>query len=315
VFYARTDGPVTVYRDYDVCSLTARDDWASVLHIASEFGFDSIRRLAIRNLFPLASPVDKIVFGHRYGISEWLLDAYVAVCTRLESITDEEGEALGIKDVVRISAIRENIVRGVAVTPSRLRLTLWRSCCPRVVDDIVETVRKDEENRKESPINEAKLHIEEKRATIDRLGKEIKQAQAALLESKSELEHLKAEERQRKRAEEEAQREQWRAEQALAALNVAEKLAREEEQLITAAREAGNVLQAARLELKRAERLDAEARRAAEEREAKPAEIQGLKEQSSDDDWFGWPPKAKAAKTGRPVSPPAPVDTTAEHSQ
>jgi hypothetical protein len=302
VFYVRTDGPVTVHRDYDVCSLTARDDWASVLHIASEFGFDSIRRLAVRNLFPLASPVDKIVFGHRYGISEWLLDAYVAVCTRSEPITREEGDALGVKDIIQIGGIREAIARGIA--PSQLRLVIWRSCCPlSEADNAVKNAQKLEEERTKSPMHAANLDVEQKQALLDRLRSEAERVQAALLESKSRAEKLEAEDTQRKKAEAEANLAKKKAEQEEVAMEEAKRLAVEEERLISSAKKAGDAVEAARLELERAVREDEEARRAAHELEAakNAASRSVFGSQTSDHqsvDWFdSRPSRASRSQT------------------
>ncbi|KZP17916.1 hypothetical protein FIBSPDRAFT_659092, partial [Athelia psychrophila] len=80
--------------------------WTSVLHLAAKWGFESIQLLAIDNLATTAIPVDKIVLGRRYGISDWLRGAYEAVCTRVDPLTVEEGMKLGVEDIVRISAAR-----------------------------------------------------------------------------------------------------------------------------------------------------------------------------------------------------------------
>ncbi|KZP06380.1 hypothetical protein FIBSPDRAFT_1053561 [Athelia psychrophila] len=81
--------------------------WTSILHLAAKWGFESIRLLAIDNLTTTAIPVDKIVLGRRYGISDWLPGAYEAVCTRADPLTVEEGMKLGVEDIIRISAARQ----------------------------------------------------------------------------------------------------------------------------------------------------------------------------------------------------------------
>ncbi|KZP19789.1 hypothetical protein FIBSPDRAFT_862273 [Athelia psychrophila] len=81
--------------------------WTSVLHLAAKWGFESIRLLAIDNLAATAIPVDKIVLGRRYGISDWLPGAYETVCTRVDSLTVEEGMKLGVEDIIRIAAARQ----------------------------------------------------------------------------------------------------------------------------------------------------------------------------------------------------------------
>ncbi|KZP24013.1 hypothetical protein FIBSPDRAFT_951603 [Athelia psychrophila] len=81
--------------------------WTSILHLAAKWGFESIQLLAIDNLAATAIPVDKIVLGRRYGISDWLPGAYEAVCTHSDPLTVEEGMKLGVEDVIRISAARQ----------------------------------------------------------------------------------------------------------------------------------------------------------------------------------------------------------------
>ncbi|KZP28654.1 hypothetical protein FIBSPDRAFT_947479 [Athelia psychrophila] len=81
--------------------------WTSILHLAAKWVFESIQLLAIDNLTATAIPVDKIVLGRRYGISDWLPGSYEAVCTRADPLTVEEGMKLGVEDIIRISAARQ----------------------------------------------------------------------------------------------------------------------------------------------------------------------------------------------------------------
>ncbi|KDQ53599.1 hypothetical protein JAAARDRAFT_91085, partial [Jaapia argillacea MUCL 33604] len=95
--------------DFSKCTATTADEWTSVLALATKWSFTTIRSLAIRELFPLASPVDKIVVGHQYDIPEWLQDAYIAVCERPEALTKKEGERLGLDEVIKISQLRQDV--------------------------------------------------------------------------------------------------------------------------------------------------------------------------------------------------------------
>lgn len=81
--------------------------WTSILHLAVKLSFENIKLLAIDNLTAHAIPIDKIVHGKRYGITEWLHSAYEVICTRADPLTVEEGMKLGIEDTVRISAARQ----------------------------------------------------------------------------------------------------------------------------------------------------------------------------------------------------------------
>ncbi|ETW81135.1 hypothetical protein HETIRDRAFT_102171 [Heterobasidion irregulare TC 32-1] len=63
--------------------------WVSVLHIATEWGFKTIRELAIQSLAPIISPVDQVA--------------------REESLTFEEGRRLGLENVIAIDCARQEI--------------------------------------------------------------------------------------------------------------------------------------------------------------------------------------------------------------
>ena len=71
------------------------------------WGFASIRALAIKYLCVIAGPVDKVVLGRDFDVPQWLPEAYLAICDRPEPLTLDEGDRLGVKDVIRISQARE----------------------------------------------------------------------------------------------------------------------------------------------------------------------------------------------------------------
>jgi hypothetical protein len=93
--------------EFGTYALTTLDQWVSVLHLASKWGFESIRSLALRELLPLASPVDKIVLGRKYGFDGWLTPAFVAVCARAEPLSLAEADKMSNADVTRIFQARE----------------------------------------------------------------------------------------------------------------------------------------------------------------------------------------------------------------
>lgn len=82
-------------------------DWAAVLHLATQWSFSAIRKLAILRLWQCSSDVDKVVYGHRYCVEAWLLPGYVALCERDEALTLEEGQRLEMVDVIAIMRARE----------------------------------------------------------------------------------------------------------------------------------------------------------------------------------------------------------------
>ncbi|KAJ7672068.1 hypothetical protein B0H17DRAFT_947775 [Mycena rosella] len=95
-------------------SFTTRDigsaeEWTSVLSLATRWEFTSLRELAMRHLFAMASAVERIALGQRYDIPSWLVPAYTEVCERKDPLTLAEGRLLGIADVICIGQVRHSI--------------------------------------------------------------------------------------------------------------------------------------------------------------------------------------------------------------
>ena len=90
--------------------LSTLDDWISVLAVATRYAFDAYRALAMANVAPLASAARRVRLARTYAITEWLVPAYLELCTRRDPLTIQDGEELGMRDVILISEIR-HIVR------------------------------------------------------------------------------------------------------------------------------------------------------------------------------------------------------------
>ncbi|KZP33823.1 hypothetical protein FIBSPDRAFT_1035806 [Athelia psychrophila] len=88
-------------------SATTVDEWAAILHLAIKWGFEFIRTLSTKHIARIATDIDKIVLGRQYGVNPWLLDAFVAVCIREQSLTTEEGRRMKVEDIIGINAIRQ----------------------------------------------------------------------------------------------------------------------------------------------------------------------------------------------------------------
>lgn len=55
-------------------------------------------------------PVDLIITARKYDVQRWLTTAYVQLCIRDEPLTEAQGERLGVKTVLRIARVRENVL-------------------------------------------------------------------------------------------------------------------------------------------------------------------------------------------------------------
>ncbi|KZP33840.1 hypothetical protein FIBSPDRAFT_678875, partial [Athelia psychrophila] len=93
--------------EYGLFTASTVEEWTAILSLADRWGFKSIRALAVKKLGPIASEIDYIVLGRKYGVDKWLSDAYEAVCRRDMPLTLEEGRRLGVDDVIRINNIRQ----------------------------------------------------------------------------------------------------------------------------------------------------------------------------------------------------------------
>jgi hypothetical protein len=94
--------------------LSSKSEWTSVLHLSHAWNFPSMRSLAVRQLSPLTTPVDRVVIGRKYNIEHWLRPAYEAICEREEWLSEAEGERLGLRDVLRIGRARQ-LLRAPAI--------------------------------------------------------------------------------------------------------------------------------------------------------------------------------------------------------
>jgi hypothetical protein len=87
------------------------DEWSSVLSLAIKWEFDCIRDLAVDRLFPITTPIDKIVLGRKYyaDLSHWLEQAFIDVCIRNDPLKLEEARRLSVEDIVHIGEVRHLI--------------------------------------------------------------------------------------------------------------------------------------------------------------------------------------------------------------
>ncbi|KAL1662388.1 hypothetical protein GGF50DRAFT_59095 [Schizophyllum commune] len=92
------------------CDIHTVDEWTSVLRLATKWSIRSLRDLAIEEIEPKASPFDKVCVAREFDQGQnWLVPAFVDICSRSESLTRAEAERLGLPTVVEVSRIREEV--------------------------------------------------------------------------------------------------------------------------------------------------------------------------------------------------------------
>ncbi|KAF8586649.1 hypothetical protein K439DRAFT_1615021 [Ramaria rubella] len=84
-------------------------EWMSVLSLADKWQMSNILNLALENLRDIVPATTKILFGQRYDYPSWVLDGFVALCAREHSITEEEGQEIGMDNLIKCAKVREEL--------------------------------------------------------------------------------------------------------------------------------------------------------------------------------------------------------------
>lgn len=85
------------------------DQWTFVLKLASLWGFDTIRQIAIDHLKKSVSAVDRIVLAEMYDLDfeSWSLHAMHVIVRRHRPISVAEGQRIGIEMALKLASVRE----------------------------------------------------------------------------------------------------------------------------------------------------------------------------------------------------------------
>jgi len=84
------------------------EEWKSVLHLSTRWGFASIRRLALGSIEP-PTPHDRLLLARTYSVDDWVFPALSALCERTAPLSLSEARQMSIEDVVLVSTVREDI--------------------------------------------------------------------------------------------------------------------------------------------------------------------------------------------------------------
>ena len=99
-----------IYRNFEANELSY-EQWKSVLHLSTRWGFASLRKLALKSIRPPTSH-DKLVLARTYSVKEWVLPALTALCSRSLPLCLDEARQMDIEDVILVAAVREEIRGG-----------------------------------------------------------------------------------------------------------------------------------------------------------------------------------------------------------
>lgn len=93
----------------------ALESWIALLSFSTRFICDKIRARSIREIESIQSrvdPIERIVLAVRHSVPQWLTGAYQELCQRQESLSEEEGEKLGLPTVIKLMRAREMLLSG-----------------------------------------------------------------------------------------------------------------------------------------------------------------------------------------------------------
>jgi len=86
--------------------------WVAILDLATQWEFDDIRKLAIKQLAEYKlEAVEKIELQQKYHIEkQWAYQSYVNLCSRVSPLTSNEAKRLGIHTATLINQTREKLM-------------------------------------------------------------------------------------------------------------------------------------------------------------------------------------------------------------
>ncbi|KAI9452807.1 hypothetical protein F5148DRAFT_1235268 [Russula earlei] len=97
------------------------EQWRSVLHLSTRWGFASLRKLALRSVKP-PTACDQLLLARTYGVDHWVLPALSALCERTTPISIKEARQMSIEDIVLVATVREDICHHGSQTEIPLRI-------------------------------------------------------------------------------------------------------------------------------------------------------------------------------------------------
>ncbi|KAK7024958.1 hypothetical protein R3P38DRAFT_3269706 [Favolaschia claudopus] len=102
-----------IYKNKD--AWMTKEEWVSVLKLASKWFFVDLRELAIYALSNRddVQSVERIVWGRQYDVPDWLRKGYTELgCRPDSSITEDEARIIGWEAAFRLIQARESAMRG-----------------------------------------------------------------------------------------------------------------------------------------------------------------------------------------------------------
>ncbi|KAK0486338.1 hypothetical protein IW261DRAFT_1559742 [Armillaria novae-zelandiae] len=90
------------------------DAWLSVLKLSGLWRLADTRNIAISGLTTLLwkiDPVDRVILGRKYSVAPWLSSGFMDLVHRVEMVSKEEAEKIGLDTALQIQRVREEFLR------------------------------------------------------------------------------------------------------------------------------------------------------------------------------------------------------------
>jgi hypothetical protein len=186
-------------------STFTKEEWLTILTLSVKWHFHEARKLAIKHLDSLLTDVELILVGRAAYVSRWVVQGYHALIDRPldETITEEEGDIIGNREVNRLWAIRCHQLALMPPNPGYVA----RELSSRFSEELVELAAREEEHRTKAEIDEEE-RLEEERRTYERQLREREELEQERMriEDEDERRRIEDEEAQRLWFEEEARK-------------------------------------------------------------------------------------------------------------
>ncbi|KAH9022416.1 hypothetical protein EDB84DRAFT_498482 [Lactarius hengduanensis] len=126
------------------------EQWKSVLHLSTHWGFTSLREFALKSITPTSH--DQLVLARTYSIDHWVLPALTALCERSLPLSLDEARQMSMGDIVLVARVREEIcgsILRVGVADIRRHIEVAQAQAEELNHTVGDDVQRD------APRNEA----------------------------------------------------------------------------------------------------------------------------------------------------------------
>lgn len=112
------------------------EDWISVLHLSRMWAFDRLRDLSVSMLEEL-DPVKKLQLACSCGVDQWRRPALTKLVQRMEPLSREEGDMLGMETVIKVTIARDKCLRKMLQNSYTYGSEeIWRRAAESAIDEV-----------------------------------------------------------------------------------------------------------------------------------------------------------------------------------